>query len=63
MTRPLIAGEAKDIAQQLPEDAWHPLFAGTGTRGDATTGPIAPWLIWTPENSVAPKPDHGHAGC
>lgn len=33
-TSPLIAGEAKDIAQNLPEEAWQRLSAGTGTKGE-----------------------------
>jgi len=32
MTRPLIAAEAKEIAQELPDDAWRRLSAGTGTK-------------------------------
>lgn len=33
-TSPLIAGEAKGIAQNLPEEAWQRLSAGTGTKGE-----------------------------
>lgn len=33
-TSPLVAGEAKDIAQNLPEQAWQRLSAGTGTKGE-----------------------------
>jgi SRSO17 transposase len=32
-TAPLIAGEAKDIAQDLPAEAWRRLSAGLGTKG------------------------------
>jgi SRSO17 transposase len=33
-TAPLIAGEAKDIAQDLPAEAWQRLSAGLGTKGE-----------------------------
>ena len=33
-TTPLIAGEAKDIAQDLPAEAWQRLSAGLGTKGE-----------------------------
>jgi SRSO17 transposase len=33
-TTPLIAGEAKDIAKDLPAEAWHRLSAGLGTKGE-----------------------------
>jgi SRSO17 transposase len=33
-TAPLIAGEAKDIAQGLPVEAWQRLSAGLGTKGE-----------------------------
>ena len=33
-TGPLIAGEAKDIAANLPEQAWCRLSAGSGTKGE-----------------------------
>jgi pimeloyl-ACP methyl ester carboxylesterase len=33
-TTPLIAGEAKDIAKDLPAEAWQRLSAGRGTKGE-----------------------------
>jgi SRSO17 transposase len=33
-TTPLIAGEAKDIAKDLPTEAWQRLSAGLGTKGE-----------------------------
>lgn len=33
-TTPLIAGEAKDIATDLPAEAWQRLSAGLGTKGE-----------------------------
>jgi SRSO17 transposase len=33
-TTPLIAGEAKDIAESLPAEAWQRLSAGLGTKGE-----------------------------
>lgn len=33
-TAPLIAGEAKDIAQDLPAEVWQRLSAGLGTKGE-----------------------------
>jgi SRSO17 transposase len=32
--KPLIAGEAKDIAAELSDQAWHRLSAGHGTKGE-----------------------------
>jgi SRSO17 transposase len=32
--KPLVAGEAKDIAESLPDEAWKRLSAGIGTKGE-----------------------------
>ncbi len=56
-TAPLIAGEAKDIAQNLPVEAWQRLSAGRGTKGERLyDGAYCPLADLDAEEFGAPTP-------
>jgi SRSO17 transposase len=51
-TTPLIAGEAKDIAKDLPAEAWQRLSAGLGTKGERFYDWAYPYFTtWCPHGT------------